>query len=187
MNAYTQPYRYRLQVTLAGVFALGALSTAVIYEVRSTPFTMVLFLMGGAGLLFVAAVLFAWTVWRDVRTRMQSLTSRKFAPGEFIFKQGEPAEHVYVITKGKVEAVFSHPQKGEVVLAQLGPQEYFGETAILSQLPRQASARAVDAVELLAIHRTDFLRLYGTLPRLRERIEAEQSERKALLARQLEK
>src|SRR5262249_51164117 len=95
-----------------------------------------------------------------------------------------PAEHVFVITKGRVEAVFSDPGKGDVVLAQLGPQEYFGETAILSRLPRQATARALDAVELLAIHRADFLRLYGSLTRLRAGIDAQQLQRMALLNRE---
>src|ERR1043166_5135302 len=140
MNADTS-YPNRLQVTLAGVFALMGLMVAVVYEWRSTPFTMVLFLLGGSALLFTAAGLFGWVLWRDVRTRLQSIATRQFSPGQLIFRQGDPAEHVFVITKGRVEAVFSDPVKGDIVLGQLGPPEYFGETAILSRMPRQATAR----------------------------------------------
>jgi CRP-like cAMP-binding protein len=142
---------------------------------------MVLFLGAGSALLLAAVVLFGWTVWKDVRARLDSVVIRQFAPGEVIFRQGDLAEHVFVITKGHVEAIYTDPVKGEVILGRLGPDEYFGETAILSRLPRPATARAVDAVELLVIHRTDFLRVYASLPRLRARVEAQQAQRKALL------
>jgi CRP-like cAMP-binding protein len=168
-------------VTLAGVLALLAFATGVAYEFHSTPVTMVMFLAGGSGLLVMATALLGWAFWHDVTARLQSITSKRFAAGEVIFRQGDDAEHIFVITKGKVEAVFSDPVKGEVVLGQLGPPEFFGETAILTQSPRQATVRAVEEVESLMVHRTDFLRLYGSLPRLRAAIEAQQSRRKAML------
>jgi CRP-like cAMP-binding protein len=183
MNPNDHAYAYRRQVTLAGLLALCALATAGIYEWHSTPHTMVLFLMGGSTLLLSAAILYGWVLWRDLRSRLQSLAPMRFAPGQQIFHQGDVAEHVFVITKGKVEAVFSDPAKGDVVLGHLGPEEFFGEAAILSRLPRQATARALDEVELLAIHRTDFLRLYGSLPRLRARIEAQPSRHRMQLSR----
>ena len=181
MISVPDSYPYRRSFIVAGVLALIALATAVVYGLSSTPLTMVIFLAGGSGLLFTASVLFCWTLWRDVRARLQSITTRRFGPGEVIYRQGEPAEHVFVIVKGKVEAVLSHPVHGEIVLAQLGPPEFFGETAILSQSPRQATARAVDDVESLVVHRADFLRLYGSLPRLRAAVEALQAQRHRLV------
>jgi CRP-like cAMP-binding protein len=157
------------------------LGTAVIYAFRSTPYTMVLFLGGGAALLVAANVLFVWTVWKDLGSRLKSLVMKEFAPGQVIFRRGDAAEHVYVITRGQVEAVYADPVKGEVIVARLGPDEYFGEGAILSRLPRQVTMRAIEAVELLVVHRNDFLRLYSSLPRLRGRIEAEQARRKGLV------
>jgi hypothetical protein len=183
MTSVSYNYPHARALTIAGILALLALATAVVYEVRSTPVTMVIFLGGGSAFLVLAAVLFCWGLWRDITARLDSITTRSFAPGEVIYRQGEPAENVFVILKGKVEAVFSDPVKGEIVLAQLGPQEYFGESAILSRLPRQATARTVEPAEVLAIHRTDFLRLYGSLPRLRARIGAQQLERRAMLER----
>jgi CRP-like cAMP-binding protein len=167
---------------IAGCLALATLIMAVIYACHATPYTMVLFLGGGSSLLIAAASLFGWTLWKDLSTRLKSIGTKQFAPGEVIFRQGDPAEQVFVVTKGRVEAVYADPAKGEVILGRFGADEFFGETAILSHLPRPITARAVDAVELLAIHRTDFLRLYASLPRLRARIDAQQAHRKALVS-----
>jgi signal-transduction protein with cAMP-binding, CBS, and nucleotidyltransferase domain len=182
MNAEDIDYPRGRHLTVAGCLALVPLITAVIYACHSTPYTMVLFLGLGSVLLLAAIVLFAWTIWKDVGARLESIITKEFAPGQVIFRQGDPAEHVFIIVKGQVEAVYSDPNKGEVVLGRLGRDEYFGEAAILSRLPRQATARAIEAVELLAIHRSDFLRLYGSLPRLRARIQREQVRRKALVS-----
>jgi signal-transduction protein with cAMP-binding, CBS, and nucleotidyltransferase domain len=180
MNAEPFAYPHARQLTLAGCLALVTLGTAVIYACHSNPFTMVLFLGLGSTLLMAAVTLFGWTIWKDLRARLDSIVTRQFAPGQVIFRPGDPADHVFLITKGQVEAVYADPAKGDVILGRLGPEEYFGETAILSRLPRQIASRAVDAVELLAIHRTDFLRLYSSLPRLRARIQAQQPQRLAL-------
>lgn len=181
MNPEDFPYRRGKLLTIAGCLALVAFVTAIIYSFRSTPYTMVLFLGGGSALLLTATVLFGWTVWRDIRERFDSIVTKEFAPGQVIFRQGDEPEHVFIVTKGQVEAIYADPVKGEVIVAQLGRDEYFGETAILSRRPRQVTARAMDAVQLLAIHRTDFLRLYASLPRLRARIEAQHRQRQALM------
>src|SRR5262245_5560382 len=135
MSTDDNPYSHRRHMTVAGVLALSALATAALYEWRSTPYTMVVFLLGGSLLLLAAVTVFGWVLWRDLRSELESIIPKRFAPGEQIFRQGDPAEHVFVIIKGKVEAIFSDPVKGDVVLGHLGPQEYFGETAILSRLP----------------------------------------------------
>lgn len=181
MNTLTHAYRHQKQVTIAGCMTLVTLATAVVYACHSTPYTMVVFLAGGSTLLMAAIILFGWTVWKDLQARLQSIVTRQFAPGEVIFRQGDPAEHVFIITKGQVEALRAEPGKGDVRVGQLASDDVFGELAILSRLPRQVTARAVDAVELLVIHRTDFLRLYASLPRLRMRIDAQQARRRALL------
>jgi len=181
MNPEDFPYRRGKLLTIAGCLALLGFVTAIIYTCHSTPYTIVLFLGGGSALLLAATVLFGWTVWKDVRERLDSIVTKEFSPGQVIFRQGDEPEHVFVITKGQVEAIYADPAKGNVIVAQLGRDDYFGETAILSRRPRQVTVRAMDAVALLAIHRTDFLRLYASLPRLRARIEAQHAQRKALM------
>ena len=182
MSTDTVSYSHSKHLTIAGCLALVTLGTAVTYASHSTPYTMVLFLGGGSTLLTVAIVLIGWTVWKDLRARLESMATRQFAPGQVIFHQGDPAEHVFVVTKGQVEAVYTDPAKGDIVVWRVGPGDFFGETAILIRNPRQVTVRAVDSVELLSIHRDDFLRLYSSLPRLRARIQTQQVERKALVS-----
>ena len=181
MNPQAYPYQHGRHLTIAGCLTLVTLATAVIYACHSTPYTMVLFLGGGWTLLVAAIALFGWTLWKDLRTQLESIVTKQFAPGQVIFRQGDSADHVFVVTKGQVEAVYSDPAKGDVILGRFGRDDFFGESAILSRLPRQVTMRAVDAVDLLAIHRDGFLQLYANLPRLRARIDAQQGHRKRLL------
>jgi hypothetical protein len=183
MNADTLPYPHSKHLTIAGCLTLVTLATAIIYAFHSSPYTMVIFLGGGSPLLAVAVVLFLWAIWKDVRARLESVTTRQFGPGEIIFRQGDVAEQVFVVSKGQVEAVREDPAKGDVVVWRLGEGEFFGETAILSRQARYLTVRAIDNVELLAIHRTDFLRFYATLPQLRSRIAQQQAQRKALASK----
>ena len=51
---------------LSGVFGLAALATALTYVLKATPYTMVLFMGGGSGLIAIALILFGFAVWRDL-------------------------------------------------------------------------------------------------------------------------
>src|SRR5213075_2754890 len=123
MTSETLPYPHRTQLTVAGALALLALLTAALYQWRSTPQTMVIFLMGGATLLLVGMVLFGWTIWRDLRARLDSVTTKQFAAGEIIYRQGDPAEHIFVITHGQVEVLHADPAKGDILLGRLAPDD----------------------------------------------------------------
>src|SRR5262245_32458610 len=112
MNQEDIPYPRAKHLVIAGCLALVALFTSVIYAFRSTPYTMVLFLGVGSALLFTAVLLLGWVVWKDLRARLESIVIREFAPGQVIYRQGDPSEHVYFITKGQVEAVYTDPAKG---------------------------------------------------------------------------
>jgi hypothetical protein len=180
MNTKAFAYPHARHLTIAGSLALATLATAALYAFHSTPYTMVLFLGGGSVLLLAAAILFGWTIWKDLRVHLDSLIVKQYAPGEVIFRQGDPPEQVFLVTRGQVEACYSDPVKGDIVLGYFRPEDFFGESAILSGVPRQVTARAVDAVELLVIQREDFLQVYANLPRVRARIDAEYARRKAL-------
>ena len=48
--------------------------------------------------------------------------------------------------------------------ALLGPGEYFGEMALFSNLPRNATVRAIKSLDVLTIAKGDFTRLLATFP-----------------------
>lgn len=80
------------------------------------------------------------------------LEPRRFKAGSEIVHQGDPGERFYLIDSGRVE-VF---EDGELARSE-GPGEYFGEIALLRDIPRTATVVATEDVELLALGREDFL------------------------------
>jgi len=173
------PYRYKKHLIVAAGLGLLGLLTALVYMLKSTPYTMILFVMGGQTLIFLAIALFVYAMVGDLKARLESVVEKRFKQGEVIFRQGDIGDRLYVIAKGEVEVVREDPEKGETVLARLGPGEYFGEMALLSKAPRNATIRAVTDVETLTIHRDDFSSLYTHIPALRQSIEAVMKQRRS--------
>ncbi len=79
-------------------------------------------------------------------------TQRKLAPGDLIFKEGDPPGSAFLIESGRVEVAIHQPQ-GRVVLSYLGPGDLLGEMAVIDDAPRSAEARAVEASVLTEILR----------------------------------
>lgn len=75
---------------------------------------------------------------------------KEFAKGTVLFREGEPGKEMFVIQAGRV-AISKQVREVEKVLATLGPGEFFGEMAIISNKPRNASASVADDAKLLVI------------------------------------
>ena len=70
--------------------------------------------------------------------------------GTLLFREGEPGKEMYVIQSGRI-AITKKVRDVEKVLAVLGPGEFFGEMAIISNKPRNASASVEEEARLLVI------------------------------------
>ena len=160
-------------LVLAGVLALLGLSTAVVSTIRFTPYTMVLFMMVGQGLIVVAAGCFAYAALSGIRARLRSIVEKSYKAGDIVFRQGEVPDRLYVIGRGEVDVIRETPGKDDVILTRLGKDQFFGEVGILSDRPRTATIRAATDVEVLSIHRSYFSTLFSYLPMFRERILAD--------------
>ncbi len=81
----------------------------------------------------------------------------EYKPGQIIFHMGETGENFYVIEVGEVE-VLAPDMGGQPsgVINRLGPNDFFGEIALLRAIPRTATIRAIKSTRLLAISREDF-------------------------------
>lgn len=80
-----------------------------------------------------------------------------FEDGEFIIRQGELGDCMYVIQEGEVEVLFE--KNGEVVsLAVMGEGDFFGEMALFDLKNRAASVRALGQVRVLTVDKKTLLR-----------------------------
>jgi len=75
---------------------------------------------------------------------------KEFAKGTVLFSEGEPGKEMYVLQSGRV-TISKQVRDVEKVLAVLGPGEFFGEMAIISNKPRNASATVSEEAKLLVI------------------------------------
>jgi CRP-like cAMP-binding protein len=89
--------------------------------------------------------------------------------GETIIRQGEAGEECYVLRSGRVEVLAASGARGdERILATLDPGSLFGEAALLTDGPRNATVRAIEPCTLLALRRTDLLEVLGEDRQTRE-------------------
>ena len=82
----------------------------------------------------------------------QQLQARLAPARTVIVRQGDVGDRFYVIERGSVEVVAD----GRVV-ATLGPGDYFGEIALLRDVPRTATVTATQETRLLSLERHQFL------------------------------
>ncbi|MCB1539105.1 MAG: EAL domain-containing protein, partial [Alphaproteobacteria bacterium] len=87
-----------------------------------------------------------------IRTKRQI-----FAPGDLIFKQGDPGDSAYLIEEGQVE-ILSETGGTPQSLGKRGTGSIVGEMAIVDSKPRPTTVRAITPCTLLAIGREDFER-----------------------------
>jgi hypothetical protein len=75
-----------------------------------------------------------------------------FAPGEWVMREGEVGDRFVIVDEGAVEVL-----QGDRRLHVLGPGAGVGEIALLRDIPRTASVRALDEVRAWTLARADFL------------------------------
>jgi CRP-like cAMP-binding protein len=83
------------------------------------------------------------------------LLLRHVPAGELVFAEGAPGDAFYLIDSGQVEIV-TEGAAGSAILALLGPDEFFGEMALLTGKPRSTGARASTHANLWVLYRADF-------------------------------
>lgn len=107
---------------------------------------------------------------QDMEIVLDSIKTRHYPKGEFIFLKGDPADGLYLITEGQVNIVDDRSSLGKVI-AKLKPGESFGEMALLTGEPRYATAFAATDVTVLKIGKERFNTLIKSSYFLRKSLE----------------
>ena len=104
---------------------------------------------------------------RRLADRLERL---EVSTGDTIIRRGEAGEECYVLRSGRVQVLAGGVQGGEHNLATLGPGSLFGEAALLTGEPRNATVKAVEPCTLLVLRRTDLLEVLGEDRQTREQM-----------------
>jgi CRP/FNR family cyclic AMP-dependent transcriptional regulator len=87
----------------------------------------------------------------EARELLGSAQRHQFTKGEAIFLEGARGDTMHLVDVGHVAVRVTTPA-GDIALLRIhGPGDYFGELAVVSPSPRNASITAIDAVETLAL------------------------------------
>jgi len=86
-----------------------------------------------------------------------SLTLRTVEAGDEVVHQGDPGEAAFLVRRGRFEVLLASPGEAARRLGVIGVGALFGEAALLTGEPRNASVRALEAGELLVLERSDLL------------------------------
>jgi CRP-like cAMP-binding protein len=92
----------------------------------------------------------------SLATGVTGLTARRCAAGDVVYRQGEPADGMYLLHDGEVE-LLRGSDGDERSLVRLAAGAFFGETALLGRGPRASSARMTADGSLFTLERTSLL------------------------------
>lgn len=116
-----------------------------------------------------------------IRDLVVQLKAVVFTPDDHVFKAGETGENMYFICRGKVEVT---SRDGKTIYATLSDGNFFGEAALLTSQPRNASVRAVEYCDMYMLDKESFERVLGFYPEFAAHIhDLAEERRKAALAK----
>lgn len=101
------------------------------------------------------------------KLKLLAFTSNKltFGSGHDLFRQGDPGDAAYIIMSGTADILIEGPE-GDILVARLGKNDLVGEIAILIDVPRTATVRAVTDLTTLVISKDIFLRMVTEFPEM---------------------
>jgi putative ABC transport system ATP-binding protein len=105
------------------------------------------------------------------------MTLERFAAGDTVIRQGEPGDKLYVIRSGSADVLVA--REGETrQVATLGIADFFGEAALVSGEPRNATVRAKEPLEAYTLGKDEFNHVIESSPPFHDEL------RRVLFARQ---
>jgi CRP/FNR family cyclic AMP-dependent transcriptional regulator len=95
-------------------------------------------------------------------------TMSQYRKDQIVFSQGDPADAVFYIQKGKVKVTVVSDQGKEAVVAILGAGEFCGEGCLAGQARRIATVRAMAECTIMRLQKTSIVRVLHDEPAFSE-------------------
>jgi CRP-like cAMP-binding protein len=95
-------------------------------------------------------------------------TSAEFDKNQVVFAQGDPANAIFYIQKGRVKLTVVSSSGKEAVVAILGADDFFGEGCLTRQSQRVSTASAMDVCSIMRIEKARIVRLLHEEPAFSE-------------------
>jgi CRP/FNR family cyclic AMP-dependent transcriptional regulator len=86
--------------------------------------------------------------------------------GQIIFSQGDAADSVFYIVRGKIKIAATSEQGREAVVGVLGERDFFGEGCLISQRLRLATAVSMTESAVMRIEKAEMIRVLRVEPAL---------------------
>jgi len=153
----------------AQLLALAVFILALEFLRRTTGGTLLLFSTIGPVLALLAAIAVLGVGLYGFLRRHSLFAIENVKPGKVIFRQGEEGDCAYFIHSGEVEVIREKDGTEELV-DRLGKGQYFGEMALISNAPRNATVRSVSPVRLAILGKQNFLAMLSLMPHTQEDI-----------------
>jgi putative ABC transport system ATP-binding protein len=104
-------------------------------------------------------------------TVAEAMAKESYVPGTAIIRQGEEGDKLYLLRSGEVDVIFNQGKADEARLATLRKGQFFGETALLTGAPRNATVVARDEVEVYTLDKPNFQAALATSEPFRKELE----------------
>lgn len=95
---------------------------------------------------------------------------KKYGIDELFFNAGDPGHEMYIILRGRVGVYLNSVDGYPIMVATLGPGDFFGEMSLLEGMPRSATIGAIEDTIVLIINENNFEQVIAQQPGLAYRI-----------------
>jgi CRP/FNR family cyclic AMP-dependent transcriptional regulator len=103
---------------------------------------------------------------REFGHLFQALVSRSYAPGDILFHEGEIGRALFILESGQVEISRRDPDGEMRRVAVLKSGDFCGEMSLLDELPRTATAVAMEPVRAYLLYKTELQRIAHSAPHI---------------------
>jgi ATP-binding cassette, subfamily B, bacterial len=97
--------------------------------------------------------------------------TESYPANRVVVREGAPGNRFYLIAHGKVSVLKNSPDGPPKTVSVLEDGDYFGEIALIKNIPRSATIRTLTPCVMLSLHRDIFENLLDRAPGLREKLE----------------